>query len=88
MAVHVGITCERCRTIHFILTSTGIKATPAPGMFVLSCRFCKETREFRKETMRPYRVQDQVFRTGFAKEGEYDAIPVPTDKSNKPPQSP
>jgi hypothetical protein len=36
-----------------------------------------EKREFRKETMRAYRVQDQDFRTGFAEEGEYDSIQIP-----------
>lgn len=82
MPVHMGITCDRCRRLHFILTSPGIKSTPTPGMYLLSCRFCMEKREFRKETMRAYRVQDQVFKTGFAEEGEYDSIPVP-DKSRK-----
>jgi hypothetical protein len=46
-------------------------------MYVLTCRFpCPEMREFRKDTMRPYRVTEEVFKTGYAREGEYELIPA------------
>ena len=72
----MGIMCERCRKVHFIATSPNLRPSTAnPGMYQLSCRFgCNETREFRKDTMRPYRVQDKVFQTGFAEEGEYEIV--------------
>ncbi len=76
MPIHMGIMCEKCHKLHFIGTSSGIKPMPTPGMYALCCRFCSETREFRKETMRPYRVSDQVFKTGYANEDEYVAIPL------------
>jgi hypothetical protein len=47
-----------------------------PGMYALTCRLCSETKVFRKETMCPYRVSDEIFKTGYAKDGEYDAILV------------
>lgn len=84
MAVQMGIMCEKCRRIYFILTSSGIKPTDTPGMYVLSCGFCTEKREFRKELIRPYRVQGQIFGSGYATEGEYDSIPVLTNKFNEP----
>ena len=82
----MGIMCEKCRRIYFIPTSSEIKPTDTPEMYALSCGSCKEKREFRKDTMRPYRVQDQVFRSGYATEGEYDSIPVSTNKFNEPPR--
>jgi hypothetical protein len=62
--------------VHFIVTSPSIRPSPATrGMYQLSCRFGRhEASEFRKETMRPYRVEDTVFQTGFAEEGEYEII--------------
>ena len=84
MAVQMGIMCEKCRRIYFILTSSGIKPADTPGMYVLSCRFCMEKREFRRDTIRPYRVQDQVFRSGYATESECDSISVSTSKFNEP----
>jgi hypothetical protein len=80
----MGIMCEKCHRVHFIGTSSGIKPMPTAGMYVFSCRFCSETREFRKETMRPYRVSDEVFKTGHANEGEY----VPILASSKNPSGP
>jgi hypothetical protein len=44
-------------------------------MLLLTCRHgCHEIREFRKDTMRPYRVEDEAFQTGFAEEGEYEVV--------------
>ncbi len=72
----MGITCERCRKVHFISTSPGIKPNPAtPGMYLLTCKFpCPEVRDFRKEAMLPYRVSDEVFQRGYAEHDEYDLI--------------
>jgi hypothetical protein len=76
MPIHMGIMCEKCRKVHFIATSVGIRPSPGtPGMYLLTCRFpCSETREFRKETMRPYRVPEDVFQRGYAEEGEYELV--------------
>jgi hypothetical protein len=84
MPIHMGIVCERCRKVHFIGTSPGIKPMPTPGMYALTCRFCSETREFRKETMRPCRVSEDVFRSGYGKEGEYELVQI--SKQPQPPQ--
>jgi hypothetical protein len=45
-------------------------------MYALTCQFCLETKEFRKEAMRPYRVSDEVFKTGYAKQSEYNFTPL------------
>lgn len=81
MPVRMGINCERCHKVHFIGTSSGIKTMPMHGMYALFCHFCSETREFRKEMMRPYRVSDEVFKTGFAKERECELIQPPRQPS-------
>lgn len=75
--VHMGVMCERCRTVYFIGTAPGIKPMQSRGMYSLVCRFCTETREFRKDTIRPYRVSEDVFTSGSAKEGEYELVGVP-----------
>ena len=75
MPIHMGIMCERCNNVYFISTALGIKPMPTPGMYALACRFCSDKRQFRKEAMLPYRVSDEVFKTGHANEGEYDPIP-------------
>lgn len=47
------------------------------GMYRLHCNPpCAEFREFRKDSMRPYRVSEDVFRSGHAKEGEYELVEV------------
>ena len=76
MPVHMGIMCEKCRRVHFIGTSHAIKPVPTPGMYALTCPFCLETKEFRKETVRPYRVSDEVFKSGYANELECLLIPA------------
>lgn len=80
MPIHMGILCEKCHRVHFIGSSPGIKPLPTSGMYALACRFCSETREFRKETMRPYRVSDELFSTGHANEGEYALVPLTQNK--------
>jgi hypothetical protein len=76
MPIHMGIMCERCCKVHFIATSHSIKPSElAAGMYRLSCNSpCAEFREFRKESMRPYRVSEDVFRRECAKEGEYELV--------------
>jgi len=75
MPIHMGIICDKCRKVHFIGTSSGIQLSRTAGMYLLTCRFpCPEKREFRKESMRPYRVADDVFRRGYAEESEYEIV--------------
>jgi hypothetical protein len=76
MPVHMGIMCERCRKVHFIATSRGIRPIASvAGMYLLRCNSpCRELREFRKDDMRPYRISEDVFRNGCAKEGEYQLV--------------
>jgi len=77
MPVHMGIMCERCRGVYFIATSRAIKPELAAGMYRLTCDLpCHEFREFRKDGMRPSRVSEDVFRSGHAKEGEYELVEV------------
>jgi hypothetical protein len=84
MPVHMGIMCERCRKVHFIATSRSIKPIVSmAGMYRLKCTPpCPEVRDFRKDNMRPYRVSEDVFRSGYAKEGEYELVEV----AKQPPQ--
>jgi len=86
MPVHMGIMCERCRKVHFVATSRGIKPSEfSAGMYRLKCPPpCPEIKEFRKDSMRPYRVSEEVFRSGYAKEGEYQLVEIP--KQPYPPQ--
>jgi hypothetical protein len=74
MPIHVGIRCESCRNVYFIVTSPRIRASPTPGMYRLTCKSCPEPKEFRKEAMQPYRVSDEVFNRGYAREGEYQFV--------------
>lgn len=76
MAIHMGIMCKMCRTVHFIATSPSIKALKLPaGMYQLTCnRPCLTTAEFRQESMQSYRVSEDVFKRGYAKESEYEII--------------
>jgi hypothetical protein len=78
MPVHMGIVCERCRKVYFIVTSRAIKPIASmEGMYRLNCAPpCPEVRHFRKDSMRPYRVSEDVFRSGHAKEGEYELVEV------------
>jgi len=41
-------------------------------------------KEFRKEGMRPYRVADEVFRRGYASEGEYELVDERTTRRGTP----
>ena len=44
-------------------------------MYRLICKLsCPEPREFRKEGMYLYRVADEVFRRGYAEQGEYEFV--------------
>jgi hypothetical protein len=76
MPIHMGVMCEACGKVHFVATSRGIQLSrTAEGMYRLTCKPpCPETREFRKEGMHPYRVSDDVFKRGYAEEGEYELV--------------
>lgn len=76
MSIHVGIMCKMCRKVHFIATSHSIKPSKlAAGMYRLTCNPpCLTSGEFRKESMRPYRVSEDVFKKGYAKESEYELV--------------
>lgn len=84
MPVHMGTMCERCRKVYFIATSRAIRPSEfSAGMYRLTCNPpCREFQEFRKDNMRPYRVSEDVFRRGQAREGEYELVEVP----KQPPQ--
>jgi hypothetical protein len=76
MTIHMGIMCNMCRTVHFIATSPSIKASKLPAaMYQLTGnRPCLSTAEFRKESMQSYRVSEDVFKRGYAKESEYEIV--------------
>jgi hypothetical protein len=87
MPVHMGVMCESCHKVYFVATSRAIKPSgSADGMCRLKCTPpCSEVREFRKDSMRPYRVTEDVFRSGCANEGEYELVELP--KQPHPPQA-
>ena len=68
--------CDVCGMVHFIATSSTIKPSPMnKEMYRLVCAPpCFEVREFRKDSMRPYRVADTVFKTGHAEDGKYELV--------------
>jgi len=76
MPIHMGIRCEECRTVHFVVTSSSIRFTGRlGGMYQFTCKPpCPEIKEFRKDGMRPYRVSEDVYRKGYAIEGEYEVV--------------
>ncbi len=76
MPVHMGIVCDACGVVHFVATSPGIKLSErVVGMYRLTCKPpCSVTRNFRKDEMRPYRVTDDIFQRGYAREGEYELV--------------
>ena len=75
MAIHMGIICKMCCTVHFIATSPSIRPSLSAGMYRLTCnRPCLTTAEFRKEGMQSYRVSEDVFKRGYAKESEYELV--------------
>ena len=74
MSVHMGVMCEKCLTVHFIGTFSGIQLSRSgEGVYLINCTPpCSEARDFRKDSMRPYRVSDDVFKRGYAKPDEYE----------------
>jgi hypothetical protein len=76
MAIHMGIMCDACRTVHFIVTSPGLELSHTfEGMYKLTCQpSCSAVRQFRREEMRPYRVANDVFARGYAEAGEYELV--------------
>lgn len=77
MPIHMGIMCEGCRKVHFVGTSSAIQfSRSGTGAYRLNCPPpCATWREFRKDEVRPYRLADEVFRRGYAEEGEYEIVP-------------
>ncbi len=76
MTIHMGIMCEACRTVHFIGTSPGVELVKTiGGPYTLACKPpCEAVRQFRRDEMRPYRVSDELFSTGYAEPGEYELV--------------
>lgn len=76
MPIHMAIMCERCRKVYFIATSPAIHFSRfGGGIYRLNCSPpCAETMEFQKAEMRPYRAADDVFRRGYAVEGECELM--------------
>ncbi|MBV9481719.1 MAG: hypothetical protein JO249_13340 [Acidobacteria bacterium] len=76
MPIHMGIVCGACGAVHFVATSAAIELSSAiDGMYRLTCQPpCSSTRQFRKDEMRPYRVSEDVFNSGYATQGEYEDL--------------
>jgi hypothetical protein len=75
MPIHMGIVCEQCRKVHFIATSRAMQFSRLTEMYLLKCPTpCATTGQFHEHLMLPYRVADEVFRRGYAAEGEYELI--------------
>jgi hypothetical protein len=89
MPVHMGIMCELCRTVYLIATWSGI--TPSDRdkeIFRLACKSpCRELKEFRSDAMRPYRIAENAFSSGYAREGEYEIIRTKLKGQDEPPKA-
>jgi hypothetical protein len=67
MPIHVGISCERCGKVHFIVTSKRIEFAASDGSYRLACMSpCGAIRYFRKEQMLVYAVSGDIFTRGYA----------------------
>jgi hypothetical protein len=88
MPVHMGIMCEVCRTVYLVATWRGI--TPSDRdkeIFRLVCQSpCPEVKEFRTDAMRPYRISEDAFSGGYAREGEYELIRTKLKDQVEPPK--
>lgn len=74
MAVHMGVTCDACRKVHFVTTSRVVRLSRTfQTAYVLLCT-CGEPKQFRKESLRPFRVSGQVFERRAAAEGECELV--------------
>jgi len=75
MAIHMGIVCTKCLTVHFIGTSPRIKLSGTDdSTYKLMCGSCLATTPFRKDEMRPVRASDDDFYRGFARDGNYELV--------------
>ena len=76
MPIHMGIMCDACRTVYLVATWPGITLSQKDkGIFIVACkRPCPEVKEFRGDAMRPYRVSEDAFGKGYAREGEYQVV--------------
>lgn len=72
MPIHMGIMCDMCRTVYVVATWRGI--TPSErdrGIFTVACKPpCPEVKEFRTDAMLLYRVSEEAFGRGYARQGE------------------
>ncbi len=86
MPVHIGIMCERCWTVLFAATWHDISPSRKDAQaFEFACKPpCPAIREFRKSELRPYRVSEDVFSKGYARQGEYQLI----QEKVRPPRKP
>jgi hypothetical protein len=56
---------------------SGIRFSRLAETYQLNCPPpCATARQFQEHLMLPYRVADEVFRTGYAVEGEYEPVPI------------
>ncbi len=87
MPIHVGIMCEWCRTVLFAASWHGISPSKRDAqVFEFACKPpCTAVREFRKDELRPYRISEDVFSKGYAREGEYQLIQEKVRERSKPP---
>ena len=88
MPIHVGIMCDACRTVYLIATWRGI--TPSErekGTFRIVCKSpCPEVKECRTDSLRAYRISEDAFSRGYAREGEYELVRAKLkDRDNEPP---
>jgi hypothetical protein len=76
MPIHMGIMCNACRTVYLVATWCGIVPSERDtGLFRLACKPpCPEVKDFRTDVMRPYRVSEDAFGRGYAREGEYELV--------------
>lgn len=76
MPIHMGIMCDACKAVHFIATSPGVELSrTVQGLYQLTCKPpCSAAKRFRKDEVRPYRVEDEAFRRGYAEVHEYQAV--------------
>ncbi len=89
MPIHMGIMCDACRTVYWVATWRGISASDRDrDVFRLACKPpCPEVKEFRTDSMRPYRISEDAFSRGYAREGEYEAVSAKLSQRDGPPRA-
>ena len=84
----MGVMCEVCRTVYLVATWRGVVPSDRDReIFRLVCNPpCPEVKEFRPDSLRPYRISEDAFSKGYAREGEYEAVSAKLSLRDKPPQ--